>query len=259
MRTELNGLVAVVTRPIVQARKLLRLIERAGGRAIGFPTLEIAGITDVAPLIEQAKQLSNGDWLVFISANAVEFGVPIMDRAGVEPCHLKIVSIGRATSEALQKHGLRVDLACPPPASSESLLATPEMNAISGRRIFIFRGVGGRPLLGTTLAGRGAVVEYVECYRRNLPQLDSSVLAPTCQRGTFNVTITTSVDGLRNFMDIVSHSGYGHLLRSDLVVIGERQRGAARRLGWAGTVSAVEDAGNELIMSKLAELIKTRN
>lgn len=254
MHTSLARLVVIVTRPIGQAKELARLIQRSGGQAITFPTLEIAAVTDAASLEQQVKRLGSGDWAIFISANAVEFGVNLINRAGVDVSQVKIISIGRATTLALLKHGIQANLSCPPPASTESLLATPEMQAVMGRRIFVFRGIGGRQLLGQTLTHRGASIEYVECYHRRLPDADLKVLVPTIGKDRLNVTVTTSVDGLRNFMDIVSHSGYDHLLKSNLVVIGERQMRAARRLGWEGEVAAVEDARNELILKKLVEL-----
>ncbi len=259
MQSHLSHLVAVVTRPADQAVELVHLIRQAGGRAVSFPTLEIAAITDTTLLERRVKQIGSGDWVIFVSANAVKFGTTLLKSAGVDSRRIKIISIGQATSRALMEHGLRVDLTCPAPASSESLLATPDMQAVSGRRIFICRGLGGRPLLRRVLLDRGALVEYVECYQRRLPQVDSSRLEPTLENDAFNVIVTTSVDGLQNFMDIVAHNEYDYLLNSELVVIGERQRRAADRLGWRGNVTVVEDAGNEQILEKLVALASSRS
>ena len=71
MRTSLNGLGVVVTRPARQGRKLADLIQSAGGQAIEFPTLEIAAVHDPRPAQELVKKLGLGDWAIFISANAV--------------------------------------------------------------------------------------------------------------------------------------------------------------------------------------------
>ena len=258
MQVKLDELIAIVTRPVGQAAELTQLILKSGGSVVSFPTLEISTIADTKLLEQQVAQLGCEDWAIFISVNAVEAGMSLIHQTGVSMAQVRVISIGRSTTRALEKRGVQVDLSCPPPASSESLLATPDMQAIEGRRIFIFKGAGGRQLLGQTLTERGASVKNVECYRRSLPQIDPNVLEPTSRSGAYNVTITTSVDGLRNFIDAVSGSEYDHLLQSDLVVIGERQRGAAQKLGWQGNVTAVEDAANELILVKLEELAKKR-
>ena len=55
---------------------------------------------------------------------------------------------------------------------SEGLLALPELQDVAGWRVIIFRGDGGRELLGNTLKARGATVEYAACYQRSKTQQD---------------------------------------------------------------------------------------
>lgn len=257
MRTALNGLGVVVTRPAQQGRELADLIRSAGGRPIEFPTLEIVAAANATHLQRQLTQLGKNDWAIFISVNAVEYGSHLINEAGIDIDPVKIISIGTATSSALNQRGILVDLECPAPAGSESLLAMPEMHRVKNQRIFIFRGIGGRELLGQTLSDRGAAIQYVECYERRQPDSDPNVLRQAEREESLDVMVTTSVDGLRNLIRIIADQGYDDLLRIKLVVIGQRQLAEAERLGWRGEVVATGDASNIAILGKLQDLAKT--
>ena len=62
----------ILTRPAAQAQAVARLIEAAGGRALLFPALEIF---EHDPPPETHAILNDADIAIFISANAVEFGL----------------------------------------------------------------------------------------------------------------------------------------------------------------------------------------
>ena len=66
---------------------------------------------------------------------------------------------------------------------SEGLLALPELANVAGNRIVIFRGAGGRELLHSMLAARGARVEQIECYRRARPVTDAAGLIEAWRDG----------------------------------------------------------------------------
>jgi uroporphyrinogen-III synthase len=55
-------------------------------------------------------------------------------------------------------------------------LALPALQNVQSKKIVIFRGEGGRELLGDSLKARGAFVVYAECYRRSQAQTDLAVL-----------------------------------------------------------------------------------
>ena len=257
MQTGLNGLGVVVTRPVHQGKKLAAQIRSAGGLVIEFPTLAITAVPDTQRPRRLVKEIGSGDWVIFISANAAEFGSRLIEETGVDIGSVKTISIGVTTSAALNHHGIAVDLECPAPASSETLLGMPEMHKVKDQRIFIFRGIGGRELLRQTLSDRGASVCYVECYERRQPDSDPAVLRRAELEGNLDVIVTTSVDGLKNLIKILFDHGYDHLLRTKLVVIGQRQHTEASRLGWRGEVFTAVDASNETILRKLQDLVKT--
>jgi uroporphyrinogen-III synthase len=132
---------------------------------------------------------------------------------------------------------------------SEALLALPQLADVAGRRIVIFRGNGGRPLLGDTLAARGAVVEYAECYRRVVPQLDAAPLLDAWQRRRIDAVTITSGEGLRNLFDGVGQSGRPLLQKTPLIATHRRIADAAR--AWGAAAVAVAGPDDEALVRGL--------
>ena len=96
----------------------------------------------------------------------------------------------------------------------------------------IFRGDGGRELLGDTLRARGATVDYVECYRRARPAADAGPLVRALERGEIDAVVVSSSEGLRNLFDMVGEAGRQRLQRTPLFapharIAGERPRARA--------------------------------
>jgi uroporphyrinogen-III synthase len=153
----------LVTRPGERAGHLARLIEQAGGRAHLFPAIAIEDLPPPPALGE----LERYDLAVFVSPTAAS---KVMERLGAWPRRLPAAAVGGGTRRELERRGVAGVIAPQGGADSEALLALREMQQVGGKRIVIFRGEGGRELLGDTLRERGARVEYAECYRRTRPQ-----------------------------------------------------------------------------------------
>src|SRR5262245_18429150 len=95
-----------------------------------------------------------------------------MARVPEWPARLTAAAIGAGSRRELVRHGVRGVLAPEEGADSEALLALPALARMAGKRVALFRGGAGRPLLGDALAARGAEVEYADCYRRALAKSD---------------------------------------------------------------------------------------
>ncbi|HEX7218412.1 MAG TPA: uroporphyrinogen-III synthase [Burkholderiales bacterium] len=158
----LKGRGVLVTRPGGRAANLARLVKQAGGRAFVFPAIEIEDLPPPAALGE----LERFDLAVFISPTAAG---KVMERVGAWPRALRAAAVGGGTRRELERHGVASVIAPQGQADSEALLALPEMQQVAGRHVVIFRGEGGREVLGEELRRRGARVEYAECYRRTRP------------------------------------------------------------------------------------------
>lgn len=227
----LDGAWVVITRPAHQADTLARLVEAEGGHVIRFPVLEIQDPEDITPLIELIDRLDTFDIAVFISPNAVAKAMNLIQARRTLPAELKIAAIGGGSAKTLHRFGVKPDLVPGGRFNSEALLEMAAMQNVKNKWIVIFRGEGGRELLGDTLIHRGAHVEYAECYRRTRPATDNTALMRHWAHGEVDVIVVTSMAGLRNLFDLVGGAGRHRLTETPLVVVSERMVTACRELG----------------------------
>lgn len=241
----------LVTRPVHQAETLCGLIESAGGQAVRFPLLEIVDPLDPGPLLKAIDRLEDYDIAVFISQNAVTRTLTKLRARREIPADLQFAAVGRGTARELLRSGIRVDICPSGRFDSEALLAMPPMRRVSGQRVVVFRGDGGRELLGDTLRSRGATVDYIEAYRRTLPDTDVGVLHKEWTQAGIDAVILTSNMALQNLFELVGASDQHWLLRMPVLVLGERAAGRARQLGFLGEVLVAQEASDAGLVKAL--------
>lgn len=250
--TDLAGLKILVTRPADQAPALIAKLAALGAKPLHFAAVEIVEPRDIAGLKAVIADLPSFDWAIFISPNAVTRAFNLMQGWGQEwPSRVGVAAIGRGSARELQRLGLRDILVPGGRFDSESLLAMEPLQDMQGKAVLIFRGEGGRELLGDTLAGRGARVRYAECYRRAAPSADVSGLLRAWARHGMDAVIVTSVEGLHHLYDALGQVGRQWLTKTPLVVVGTRQRDACRALGLQGTVTMASGADDEALIAAL--------
>lgn len=240
----------IVTRPVTQAQELATLIEEAGGTALLFPTIAIEAVADLAHVETLVDGLDAFDYAIFISPNAVQAAMPLILARRAWPQHLRFTAIGAATARELQRAGASV-LAPPGRSDSEALLALAELTDVAGKRVVIFRGQGGRELLGDRLRERGASVEYAECYRRVRPRADPGPLLSGWRAGRIHAATVTSSEGLSNLWEMIADEGRTRLRRTPLFVPHERIARAAHALAIATVVQTAQ--GNRGLVQGIAQ------
>jgi uroporphyrinogen-III synthase len=249
----LAGLNIAVTRPREQAASLVARIEQLGGHAILFPLLEISPVTDAQPLHALVARLHEFDLAIFISPNAVRYGMQAILAAGALPAALKIATVGQGSVMALRELGVREVIAPIGRSDSEALLALPELQQVAGWRVAIFRGDGGRELLGDTLRARAAVVEYAECYRRAKPQSNAAELIAAHPHA---ITVTSS-EALAYLWGMLDGAGRAQLALVPLFAPHARIAEAARQLGWPVVVQT--QAGDDGLLEGLVAWATNRD
>jgi uroporphyrinogen-III synthase len=249
----LDGAGIVITRPTRQAAGLAREIAALGGKPLIFPSIVILPPRDRAPLDEARRRLGEYAYAVFVSANAVEFGVG--DPAAWPPQVIAFAP-GPGTAAALREVGVP-DVRLPVTSmDSDGLLALPEFANVAGKAIVIFRGGGGRDVLRDALLARGARVVQVDCYRRARPTSNPDGLAEAWRERRIDAVTITSTEGLTNLWALLDEEGHGFFTATPTFVPHIRIAEHARALGVATViVTPPADAG---LLASLLEYFASR-
>lgn len=240
--TPLKGLNIVVTRPRDQALGLTRRITELGGNAVLFPLLEIAPAADASELNILKQHLSTYDLLIFISPNAVKYG---MAAIGNVPNSVRVASVGQSSAQALRDLGIAFVIAPTERFDSEALLALPALQNVVGWKVAILRGNGGRELLGDTLKARGARVDYVTCYERSKPALDAD---SALKAGPHAINVTSS-EALGNLWQGLTQANQARFASLPLFVPHARIAELAQRQGWKNII--LTEAGDDGLLAAL--------
>lgn len=235
----LAGKRIVVTRPAHQAEHLAGLIRAQGGIPLVFPAIEIAALDDTRALAAVIDRLDEFDWAIFVSPNAVDKAMSAIHAQRTLPARLRFAAVGSGTVRALARCGVNTVVA-PARFDSEALLELPQMQDVAARRMVIFRGVGGRELLGDALSARGAAVEYAACYQRRAPRIDPAPLLDAWARHDLHAVTVTSSEGLQNLLAMVGAAGRQLLRATPVFAPHPRIAAAARELGVATVVATAQ-------------------
>ena len=236
----------VLTRPQTDSERLSKALQHEGFQTRVMPLMTIEAIPPSERAV--APAISHGTLCIFISANAVRFGLP---QLGPElACYpdLTVIAVGNKTRDTLAVKG--IDAQVPVRADSEGLLAMPTLSAPDSREVVIVKGEGGRELLASELIRRGACVTEWACYRRCWPDVDVSELAEISAGLIFQAS---SGEMLLRLSELLAGAGKRDLFQSTVIVPSERVAALAERSGWRSVVRA-DDASDRGFLQALQAL-----
>ncbi|HRQ59110.1 MAG TPA: uroporphyrinogen-III synthase [Azoarcus taiwanensis] len=242
----LSGRHVVVTRPLEQAGAMCDALRARGAEPVLFPVLAIAPAADAAGLEAACRDLQDFDLAFFVSPNAVRLALDaILARRGW-PEGVAVATVGAGSARALADYGFDHVIAPESGFDTEAVIALPAFSpeAVRGKRVVIFRGDGGRELLGQYLRANGAEVVHVTAYRRYCPDADPAVLTDLAALGCLDAITLTSSEGVRNFADLLGPQGLDCLSRVPVFVPHPRIAGFAREAGFRQVIeTGAGDAG----------------
>jgi uroporphyrinogen-III synthase len=198
--------------------------------------------------IDDARQ-GAFDWLVFTSANGVEFVSRRMGALGVRPeqlTALNVAAVGEATAAAVVRAGLNLTLVAEA-ATGDALAASLCQQLRPRARVLYPKSAIGREAFPNALEAAGFDVRAIDAYRTvPEPDVDLRVLEQV-RRGEIDMITFSSPSSVRNFLDLV---GQECAVKRGIPVIcaGPVTAQAARDAGLL--VVAVSDAPDALSMAE---------
>jgi uroporphyrinogen III methyltransferase/synthase len=195
----------VITRPQRQADDLAQLLSAEGAYPISFPTIKIVPPEDWHKLDAAIEALASYDWLIFTSANGVQYFFErllekqkdIRDLKGI-----KICCIGPATARQIEDKGIKVDLV-PEQFIAEGILQSFAAMDLRGRKILIPRAAKARDVLPEGLKKLGASVDVVTTYQTVNSGKKKEELAALISNNKVDVITFTSSSTVTNFVEIM--------------------------------------------------------
>ena len=154
----LDGKRVIITRPQGRGEELSRRLRDEGAEVIHLPTIRTHTLHGSLDGVE----LGGYDWTGFTSVTGVESFFTLLAESGRDVRELgnsRVAAIGRATSDALISHGLKVDYV---PKVYEAKL---------GGRVLMFRALNGTDDIAATFWKHGISNKQVYIYRTDYVQL----------------------------------------------------------------------------------------
>jgi len=241
-----NKELVLLTRQNRYLGNMQSIIERLDYQAVHVPTLAI-DIRVRDDVIERLEQLKSYTDIVFVSRNAVEIGMPLINKYGGLPKTIRTLAVGAETAKQLYRFG--VDAMFPDSGTgADALLKVGQLSDLTGRNILIIRGDNSLVWPEEKMRKRGAEVSNLVVYYQTVPE--------TCK-----TKINTVFNSDNNVAGIFAHSSQsvinliesagdnlGKLLNTKLIAGSDRIAKVALDYGWKGDVLVAESPANKHMM-----------
>ena len=220
----LDGKTVMLTRPPAQSVEMTARLADLGARVIHCPTIEITEPTTWEPLDAAIAHLESYDWLIFTSANGVEFFFRrLAEKRGSSSLapHLRTCAVGPATARALVSACGRADVTATESRAEGVLAALVEalgsVGHFAGLRLLLPRARVARDLLPEELTRLGAHIDAVEAYQTLRPDVDRADLIRRVTDNRIDAVTFTSPSTVANFAALIGNEDLSDLLRGIVV------------------------------------------
>jgi uroporphyrinogen III methyltransferase/synthase len=225
---DLTDKTILTTRAASQSGELRSKLEALGARVIECPTIEIVPVDDWSAADAAVQNLGSYEWLLFTSANAVEYFMQRVDAAGVK-CHVPVIAVGSATARRARERNVNPDIV-PKEFRAEGVLEAMPQDLYATKILFP-RAETARDLLPQELRRRGARVDIVTVYRTIRPAAGSVPIAEIIAAEKIDCIVFTSPSTIRYLAESVGEPILKLLSKVPIAVIGPVTREAVQEFG----------------------------
>ncbi len=192
-RRPLFGKRVIVTRAESSAGVLTEQLEELGAEVDEFPVIKFVPPPDYGPLDRAISELASFDWIVFTSANGVEWFVRRLEELGLDVramADAKLGAIGPKTAGALRDLRLKVDYV-PSEYVAEAVVREFPEDPL-GKRVLIPSALEAREELPEGLRGRGAEVVVAPAYMTVTDESSGEALRKRLEEPVDVITFTSA-------------------------------------------------------------------
>ncbi|HEX5278102.1 MAG TPA: uroporphyrinogen-III synthase [Fluviicoccus sp.] len=239
----LAGLHVLNTRPVDRAAALDAALAAAGARISALPLLELEPLAPDAAARAKIIDLDRYRVVFVVSPTAAELGLALLgDYWPQWPAGQAWVAVGAATARVLEMQGLSP--LSPSLETSEGVLALPPIAVLQpGDRVLVLRGEGGRNLVRDWLQAKSVTVDYLDLYRRRLPDTAGPRWRDLAADGAPDVVVLTSGESLGHWLELAG----GQALAIPALVISERLAALAGQRGIRTVITARDTRPDEIV------------
>jgi hydroxymethylbilane synthase len=262
----LAGRRVIITRAIKQSGEITRALDMLGAECVSCPTIEIKEPSSWAQLDRALIHLSWYDWLVFTSANGVDYFLRRLDSLGHGRAELmshKICAVGRKTAERLKSEGLTVDLT-PERFTAEAVVEEfikrfGVRQRLRGSRMLLPASRTTRDVIRPAMERIGVHVEVVEAYQTAAPATTGEDVARLFHNANADYIIFTSPSTVANLAAILETDHLApHLAHTRVACIGPVTADAARLYGLTVHIQPEEHTGQAIVTAIVADSFEKR-
>jgi uroporphyrinogen III methyltransferase/synthase len=230
----LFGRKILVTRAADQAGEFSAMLTERGATTIECPTIRLVEPDSWEPLDVAIRRVSDYDWLILTSGNAVRIFFQRLEVLGLDARALggcRVCAVGPKTAEAIRGFGIRPDL-IPADYKAEGVVAEFRRLDVSGSKILFPRADKAREIIPCELKQMGASVDSPVAYRNVMPErlLPEAFLA--LEKRTVDCITFTSSSTVSNLAEMLGGDLLGDMLKGVAVAsIGPVTSKTCRNLG----------------------------